>query len=198
MILESHAHELAASGLTTATILDNGLYSASAAECSALLGYGVGPGLVFPYDRAGVNGTPTYARVKLDRPGTDGKRYRSPKARGNRIYIPFTASVRALVDATQPLVITEGEKKVLKATQEGLVCVGFSGVWSWRHKPDKTRDSVPIDELHALPWKGRKVVVVFDSDAATNDDVRAAELALALELTQRGASVRIKRLPVAA
>jgi putative DNA primase/helicase len=182
VILEAHAHDLAASGLANATILDNGIYSANGAECSALLGFGVGPGLVFPYDRAGANGKPTYARVKLDHAGVDGKRYRSPRGRGNNhLYIPFTANPRALCDVTRLLVVTEGEKKCLRATQEGLICVGLSGVWSWRHRPVKGAPSVPIDDLHVLPWRHRQVVIVFDSDAATKEDVRAAELALAEE-----------------
>jgi putative DNA primase/helicase len=198
VILEAHAHELAASGLTTATIFDNGIYSANAAECSALLGYGVGPGLVFPYDRAGVNGTPTYARVKIDNPGADGKRYRSPRARGNHVYIPFTNDVRGLCDTTKTLYLTEGEKKALAIVQAGFLCVGLSGVWSWRHRPVKDGPSVPIDDLHVLPWAGRRVVIVFDSDAASNRDVQAAETTLAYELAGRGARVFIKRLPHAA
>jgi hypothetical protein len=196
MLLEAHAHELAASGLTPATIADNGIFSASAAEVEAILGYGAGRGLVFPYDRAGEQMAPTYARVKLDHAGADGKRYRSPKGRGNHLYIPFTSDRHALCDVRRPLVLTEGEKKTLCAVQRGLVCVGLSGVWSWRHRRDgKDAPSVPIDDLHVLPWTHRPVVIVFDSDAATNDDVRAAERALAEELTRRGAMVTIKRLP---
>ena len=197
MILEAHARELTASGLTTATIHGNGIYSANGVECSALVGYGVGPGLVFPYDRAGVNGTPTYARVKLDRAGADGKRYRSPRGRRNHLYIPFT-STRALVDVAQKLYITEGEKKTLALVQAGYAAIGLSGVWSWRHRPVKDGPSVPIDDLHVLPWANRRVVIVFDSDAATNHDVQAAETALAHELAGRGARVFIKRLPHAA
>jgi putative DNA primase/helicase len=195
MVLEGHAHDLAASGLTRATIADNGIFSASAADVEALLGYGAGRGLVFPYDRAGANMTPTYARVKLDQAGADGKRYRSPKGRGNHLYTPFTIDPYALCDVRQILVITEGEKKTLAAVQAGIVCVGLSGVWSWKHRVVKEGPSVPIEDLHVLPWKGRSVCIVFDSDAATNHDVRAAEQALAAELTRRGAVVTIKRLP---
>jgi hypothetical protein len=199
VILEAHAQELAASGLTKATIFDNGIYSANGAECSVLLGYRVGPGLVFPYDRAGENHTPTYARVKLDHAGADGKRYRSPKGRGNHIYVAFTSNPWKLCDTKQTLFITEGEKKTLALVQAGFNCIGLSGVWSWRHKPNgRDAPSVPIDDLHILPWTDRRVVIVFDSDAATNDDVQRAEKALALELANRGAHVFIKRLPHAA
>jgi putative DNA primase/helicase len=194
-LVQSHVQDLQDSGLTTETIMDAGIYSASGREVEALLGYGAGPGMVIPYDRAGENGTPTYARVKLDRAGADGKRYRSPKGRGNHLYIPFAIDRHALCDVGHPLIVTEGEKKTLAAVQAGLVCVGLSGVWSWRHRFVKDGPSVPIDDLHVLPWSQRPVVIVFDSDAATNEDVRTAEQALAVELTRRGASVTIKRLP---
>jgi hypothetical protein len=191
----AHLQDLQASGLTIDTILESGIYSASRAEVEALLGYGAGSGMVIPYDRAGANGTPTYARVKLDVAGRDGKRYRSPRARRNHIYIPFSIDPYALCDVHQTLIITEGEKKCLAAVQAGLVCVAFSGVWSWRHRPVKDAPGVPIDDLHVLPWATRRVVIVFDSDAATNEDVQAAERALAEELARRGAVVGIKRLP---
>jgi putative DNA primase/helicase len=194
-LVQSHVQDLQASGLTNDTIMDAGIYSASGREVEALLGYGAGPGMVIPYDRASATGTPTYARVKLDHAGADGKRYRSPKGRGNHLYIPFAIDRHALCDVRRELVITEGEKKTLAAIQAGLVCVGLSGVWSWRHRLVKDGPSVPIDDLHVLPWAQRHVVIVFDSDAATNEDVRAAERALAVELTRRGARVTIKRLP---
>jgi len=197
-LTESHARELGeGSGLTPETILASGIYSANGAEASALLGYGVGPGLVLPYDRAGENGTPTYARVKLDHAGPDGKRYRSPKGRGNRLYLPLTFTrddAAALMNATCPLIVTEGEKKALAAWQAGLLCVAFSGVRSWRMK-DADGASVTLPELDLIPWTGRRVRIVFDSDAVSNPDVRAAELALARELTTRGALVTIVRLP---
>jgi len=194
-LVQSHVQDLQASGLTTETIMNAGIYSASGREVEALLGYGAGPGMVIPYDRAGANGTPTYARVKLDHAGAAGKRYRSPKGRGNHLYIPFAIDWHALCDVRRVLVITEGEKKTLAAIQAGLVCVGLSGVWSWRHRLVKDGPSAPIDDLHVLPWAQRHVVIVFDSDAATTEDVRAAEQALAVELTRRGARVTMKRLP---
>ena len=160
-LVQSHFQDLQASGLATETIMDAGIYSASGREVEALLGYGAGPGMVIPYDRAGANGTPTYARVKLDHAGADGKRYRSPKGRGNHLYIPFAIDRHALCDVGHGLVITEGEKKTLAAVQTGLICVGLAGVWSWRHRLVKDGPSVPIDDLHVLPWSHRRVVIVL-------------------------------------
>ena len=92
--------------------------------------------------------------------------------------------------------LTEGEKKSLKACQEGLPCIAVSGVWSWRTRQGQ-RDSasVPIADLDFITWRGRVVYIVFDSDIATKPEVRDAEIALAQELRHRGARVLAVRLP---
>lgn len=188
-----HAADLAASGLSVETIERAGLYSASGPEASALLGYGVGPGLVFPYEWNG-DGQPTYARVKLDHAGSDGKRYRSPRGSANRLYIPRCVHLSSLVNVATPLVITEGEKKTLSAVQAGLACVGLAGVWAWRTRRADGA-SGPLLDLEVLPWTGRDVRLVFDSDTATKPEVARAERELAAELTRRGARVSVVRLP---
>ena len=191
-LADGHLEDLLRSGLVSETILGSQIYSASGPEASAIVGYGVGPGMVIPYPS--VNGGPAYARVKLDHAGPDGKRYRSPKGRGNHLYIPPTLASSLLTDPEQPLFVTEGEKKCLRAVQDGLLCLALSGVWSWRQKgPDGL--SRPIPDLDLIPWTGRAVYIVFDSDLATNPDVQAAEGALAHELARRGATVHAIRLP---
>ena len=60
-----HGDELRRSGLTDETITRAGCYSATGAGVRDLLGFGGGPGLVFPYPE--LNGSGPYARVKLDR-----------------------------------------------------------------------------------------------------------------------------------
>jgi hypothetical protein len=70
-----HRAELHASGLSDATIARAGCYSATEAGVRALLGYGAGPALVFPYPE--LNGSGPYARVKFDRPDSNGRRYRA-------------------------------------------------------------------------------------------------------------------------
>lgn len=157
------------SGLSADTIREAGLYSASGPEASALVGYGVGPALIFPYEW-GADGQPSYARVKLNNAGRDGKRYRSPHGRGNRLYIPRTIDPHALIDPAHVLTITEGEKKTLRANQDGILCIGLAGVWSWRTRngAGPSAPSVPLPDLDALPWTGRPVELAFDSDAAAS------------------------------
>ena len=190
-LVASHLEDLRRSGLSDETIARAGIYSAPERQVRDVLGFGAGSGMVIPYP--GANGPRTYARVRLDRPDAQGKRYRSPMKVQNRLYVPPMLDPKRLADVTSALFITEGEKKALKAVQEGFVCVGLSGVWSWRTRfPDKTR-GVPLPELEALVLAGRVVYIVFDSDRLTNEDEKA-ERALATYLVGRGATVH--RIPL--
>jgi hypothetical protein len=65
-------------------------------------------------------------------------------------------------------------------------------VWSFQSSKHNT-PLLPIFGEFALA--GREVFIVFDSDAVTNPNVVAAELRLAQRLTEKGAVVRIARLP---
>ena len=97
--------------------------------------------------------------------------------------------------------ITEGEKKAAKADQEGFPCIGFVGVYGWQKKRARGQEGKAqgerdlIDDLAAIPWQGRPVFLCFDSDAATNPNVRRAEWHLAEALVRHGAVVKIVRLP---
>lgn len=186
MLLEPHRRKLLACGLTSDTWMRAQLHSGSPDEVREILGYGIqGGGLVIPYDA-------TYSRVRIDNPGPDGKRYRSPKGQANRLYVPPILAPGVLDDAT-PLHITEGEFKALKATQEGIACLALPGVWSWKTKLHGK--SFPIPDLNRVVWRGRKVVIVFDSDLAEKPPVAWAEHALVQELRRREAEVYLLRLP---
>lgn len=181
-----YMEDLQRSGLTKETIARSGIYSASGKDLSTLLGFTIScSGMVIPY----LNVTEPYVRVKLNTPGSDGKRYRSPKESLNRVYVPPLLDPRVLADAGQSLWVTEGEKKALKACQEGVPCVAFSGVWSWR------TDGKPIPDLDGIRWTGRTVTIVYDSDAIRNEQVLRAEKELARGLAERGATVFRVRLP---
>src|SRR5215470_5520282 len=106
-LLDPHRAKLLECGLTVETWTRARLHSGSPAEVKEILGYGTGAGgLVIPYDES-------YSRVRIDNPGPDGKRYRSPKGQGNRLYILPTLPTNALTDPSIPLYVTEGELKAL-------------------------------------------------------------------------------------
>jgi hypothetical protein len=210
-LLPHHLVELAASGLTPDTVAANGVYSESdPAAVAGLLNWGasraraLGAVLVYPhFDRTGnplghATVKPDHPRPRKDKPGKVTK-YENPYRRPNRLYTPAGARV-ALADPTAALLITEGCKKALAATQHEFPCVSLPGVWNWV-APRESRDGKRVGrkelmpDLAAIPWVGRPVFVAFDSDAATNPDVALAERDLADALRRRGAVVRVVRLP---
>ncbi|WP_168219370.1 DUF3854 domain-containing protein [Limnoglobus roseus] len=210
-MLPHHARELCASGLSPDTILDNGIYSETEPTAVAgLLNWDarrareLGSVLVYPHT------DPTgrqlgHATVKPDKPrGRKGKpgviKYENPFRRPNRLYVPAGA-LTALPNPVTPLLITEGCKKALAATQHGFPCVSLPGVWSWvAPRPEVAGKKVGrkelFDDLKAISWRDRPAVIVFDSDAAENPAVKRAERELAAALRREGAVVQIIRLPV--
>jgi hypothetical protein len=190
ILSKRHRQELEASGLSTETIRRCGFYSATAEQVKVILGFKAGPGLAIPYQN--LNGKNDFIRIKpdivfLDRYGRPSK-YLSPKGAGNRIYIPPHITPEQLSDPKIPLYVTEGEKKALKASQEGLCCIAIPGVWSWKQK--KGNRSVPIPDLDLVEWKNRSVCLVFDSDLRAKKEVATALYELSRELEKRRANVR--------
>ncbi len=196
--------DLAASGIPPGVAAAAGWYSeADPKKVQELLGWDypakkLGPCLVIPYCDAA--GKPTgYVRLKPAKPLTerrDGKerkrKYEAPKGVRPHAFFP-PGTCKALADPTVSLLITEGEKKALCASDVyGFPCIGVSGVDSWRAKGGKGK---MLPELLAVVWRGRQVSIVYDSDAAANPDVLRAEGVLAAALVEAGAVVKVVRLP---
>jgi len=150
-----------------------------------------------------------YVRLKPDKPrtakrgGNKGKpiKYESPLKKPNRAYFPLGIE-STLADASNPLLITEGEKKALKSSLAGFPCIGLVGIWGWVKKRERGADGLKqgerqlIDDLAGVNWICRHVIVAFDSDAAHNLSIQTAERCLAESLLTAGvASVKIVRLP---
>jgi putative DNA primase/helicase len=151
----------------------------------------MGAAIVFPFRRR--DGSHGYSRLKFDNPRTiRGKiaKYESPVGQPNEVYLP-PGVAEVLEQPNIELLITEGEKKALKAMQEGFPCIGLVGVYGW--KDAKSERLLPA--LENIPFLGRRVYICLDSDAADNPNVREAESRLAKQLTNLGAVVRVVRLP---
>jgi len=139
-----------------------------------------------------------------------GQKYEAPGGSRNHAYFPRGTTPEMLTDPTLPIVITEGEFKamalwrlaiygqaVLFDTRPTFLPVGLSGVWNWRGQTgirttaDGTREPEKgvIPCLRRIAWKGRRVAIAFDADAATKDQVRAARGALIRALKDAGAEV---------
>ncbi|MEW4490239.1 phage/plasmid primase, P4 family [Thalassoglobus sp. JC818] len=126
---------------------------------------------------------------KKDRNGRKQK-YLSPKGVDTQPYFP-PKIIPHLLETTVSLIITEGEKKAAKATQEGFPCIGLPGVDCFRQKgKDKLSP-----ELQRVKWQGREVFICYDSDLSEKEQVAQAEAKLASFLSKVGAKVKVIRLP---
>jgi putative DNA primase/helicase len=211
-LTDKHLADLRGSGLSDEQIERCGFCSLhSADEIKKALHWNgqkcdLGPCLKFPFYDAKGN-LLDYCRLKPDVPRKakeNGKpiKYESPKGSSNLPFFP-PGTRGALGDQSRPLLVTEGEKKAAAADQHDLACIGLVGVYGWQKKRTRGSDGKAIGEreliasLSSIPWQGRAVYVCFDSDAADNAHVQAAEWHLAKTLSQHGATVKIIRLPPA-
>lgn len=152
------------------------------------------PGVIFPWH------SPTGRTIEQYRPdepvtinGDGPRKYLWPKGEPPVLNI-HPAMVDRVVAGADLLVMVEGTKQYLAAVSaalnlEGVAVVGIAGCYGWMS------EGAPLEDLASIPWT-RDVVVMFDADVATNNNVHEAAKRLADELTVRGAtSVKFARLP---
>jgi predicted P-loop ATPase len=179
-------------------------------------GAGEYEGLLFPY-RDPVARRVVGERLRLDHPPVDHKgkplhKYLSPPGQRNHFYWPL-ADQAWLDDHTLPVLITEGEKKYLAAQRAAFenaknsrplfFAIAIAGVYAWKGvigaTSNKTGKRVPvkgvIPDFDKVKWDGRTVIIAFDANALTNDQVNRARGQLARELAARGAEVYFLELP---
>lgn len=126
--------------------------------------------------------------------GEKPTRYVQPHSTAPELYLPpFVHWAEILNDTDQTLVFTEGELKAACATKYGVPTIGLGGVWSFK---SKSLRKTMLDAFHEMKLAGRRCIICFDSDAASNPEVRRAEQAFARELMGMGAEVFIARLPM--
>jgi Domain of unknown function (DUF3854) len=180
-------------------------------------------GILIPNIRPGQLGPRGY-RIRRDHPdiqykndGThkEANKYLSARGDRNMLYFMPGTDDAALGDPTLPLVVTEGEFKcaaLWRLARHGVLPAdprprflpcALPGVWNWLGKtsktpgPDGESNDVkgPIPDLDRIVWTDRRVVIVFDVDVRTNEDVARARRKLTHELQGRGAKVFWVNLP---
>jgi hypothetical protein len=189
----THLQDLQKSGLTQNTINEASLKSVATGEIPKKLGFNV-PHLVsmyeIPYDN-------TFSRYRAfyDKGKNAGPRYLQKKKSGNRLYIPYL--VRPYLDNPDtPLNETEGEKKSLRACQEGILCIALSGLWSWSNGNGEL-----INDYDQINLQNRIINIVPDNDWLKPDkhgyqkNLKQAVYRHAEKLIKRGARVFIVQLP---
>ncbi|MDD2898333.1 MAG: DUF927 domain-containing protein [Desulfuromonadaceae bacterium] len=195
-LCSDHIKDLKKSGLNDETITDANIESIPPTALEIELGmtlYHLDGAYRIPFDDA-------YSRFKLfyssSAPPAKRPKYIQKKGATNRLYIPLGISEEYL-KGKAILYITEGEKKALKATQEGLPCVAVTGLWNWKRKGS---DEL-ISDFDKITLSGRSIVLVPDNDwLDLSKDGKPRHLddavyRLATALMLRGAIVRIAYLP---
>ncbi|MBN9518405.1 DUF3854 domain-containing protein [bacterium] len=195
LLAPEHLDKLRGSGLSDATIAASGAYATRLRHPSRGT---PAPALILPgFDAAGRRNGYDVARPTRPhvRPNGATAKYLCPTGVPPRAYFPPLPCVReAVADSRRPLLITEGILKALVAAQAGVPCIGLMGVWNWAAR--KFRPRKLVGDLAGLDWRGRPVVVVFDTDPTRKPGVHhgAAELARVLA-NDHGADARIRYLP---
>ncbi len=191
-ISPEHMLDLEKSGLDIETIKTSGVYSVVPGDIGTILGRnvnGIRSLLAIPYP-----GT-DFTRYKLFPPckfsAKDDKPRKYFQTPGSPIHLykppgfdPYSEVIR----------ITEGEKKALKGTQEGLNVCGLGGIWNFANKDDN-ENPVLIAALKNVSWAGKKVELIPDGDFQRNPSVCHAIYRLGSLLQDEGAKVSIVRLP---
>jgi len=189
-----HYADFKKSGLSDETILAAGFKTILPANINKIIGCNI-PGLSSAYEipYPGCDGFSRYRLFYED--GKKGHKYIQQKGTGNHLYI--LGIIRPLLhDTSIPLYKTEGEKKALKACQEGLICVGLSGLWNWS---DGKKELIADFEQIALA--GRQIFIVPDNDYLKPNrhgygkNLKQAVYEFAYRLIDRGAKVSIVELP---
>ncbi|HOD29426.1 MAG TPA: DUF3854 domain-containing protein [Syntrophales bacterium] len=187
-----HLADLRKSGLSDETILTAGIATVVPGNIHVRLGFDL-PTLRSMYEIPYGGGFSRYRCFYGN--GENHPKYLQKRGSGNHLYVPPLAA-RILSDATKPLYITEGEKKALKACQEGLPCVGLGGLWSWSHKGGEL-----IPDFENVALKDRRVFIVPDNDYRKPDkhgykkNLEQAVSRFAHALVEKGAKVAIVELP---
>jgi hypothetical protein len=140
------------------------------------LGYPAHDGIIIPYIDPLKDELLETQRIRyFDPPTKSGKVRRYSQLAGTPVEAYFDPNVlwaKVFKNPKVDLYITEGEMKAIAANQHGFVTIALGGVDSFGGD-----NLTPL--LQKIVWKGRKVFIVYDSDAATKENVLRAERKLA-------------------
>lgn len=192
MINQEHADLL----LNESGIISEVLILANVRSCTAETSYkhtGLSKaGIAFPYyDK---EGNFIQLRLRKDHVEEGEGRYHQKKGTGLLPYF-IKENIPIIYEPSNPLVITEGEKKLLsfyshfihgKEKPAGVVsasgCFGF-------FKKDETESLVLSDAFDLIPVLDRMVIVIPDSDYFFNPEVKRAYDKLCGLLVEKGATI---------
>ena len=135
---------------------------------------------------------------------TGKPKFNAPIGSGSRPYFSPLMPEGYLEDINIPLVLIEGPVKVdacYQAIPTGFCFVGLTGTWNTKDRRDEKSNWDPdndtrlLHELQAIPMRGRKVIILFDSDIEDNISVDDAATDIGNWTRKRGAKPHRCTLP---
>lgn len=155
-------------------------------------------GIMFPY--FDLNGEMIDCRLRLDDPtvGDDGKKTRYLQGKSASLSCYFLKrSIPNLLNPNIPLVIVEGEKKLLCIESNAKfesqhVIVSYPGCWNFKTK----NESDLAETWRQIPLEGRRIFWIPDTDFFTNDFVYRAGETFTRLLIAKGATVELVDLRI--
>ena len=162
-----------------------------------------------------------YYNKRIREPKGNDK-YVKPSGMSSQLFRPPNLSIETFLDRNIPIIITEGEKKAIKATQEGFFCLALSGVNCWKKSTsleflkEKSKEDILkwieeqensrinddeevediIPDILNTDWRGREIILCYDSDIAYKEQVYKALYCLSAYLIgEQQAKVKIVILP---
>lgn len=190
LLLPQHRKLLEESGVSESRISERGYYSETVRTELARLGFSpaqrVVPALVIPIWSYGDR--PSLHQIRPDHPRyLRGKPVKYETPVGTALQIDIPPKVREeVLNGVEPLFITVGVRKADSAVSCGLACVAVLGVYGWKQDGEFWR---------RVTLKGRTVYIAFDSDIASNVQVRRAAASLFAFLESLGAKPCVIRFP---
>lgn len=126
----------------------------------------------------------------------ENAKYIKPKGECSRLFRPLDLSPVFYINPSDYIIITEGEKKAIKAVQEGFNCIALSGVWAWKQKADGEITSDIIPDIANFNLQNKIFYLCYDNDLWQNQQVKNALYQFAGYLIQeKHALVKVITLP---
>ncbi len=142
-----------------------------------------------------------YFTKRLKNPKGKNK-YIRPKDETSRLFRPLGLTIECLLNPYEYVIFTEGEKKSIKAVQDGFNCISIGGVQNWRKKINLEGETEDENEWDIIPdmvnlkLTGKLVYICYDNDLWEKEPVKKALYALACYLIgEKKAKVKIIILP---
>lgn len=190
-LLTQHLEHLKASAISTEVIKERGYRSVlgktdlksacfSKAQQRA-------PGILIPL--YSVDGSSIGYQYRPDNPRLNSRgkpiKYENPSGSTIRLDVPPRCKI-VLKDPSVPIFFTEGVKKADALASQGACAVALNGIWGFKGKNSFGGVTILAD-FDSIALQGREGFVVYDSDIATNPQIRKAQDRL-LEHLKRGST----------